>query len=144
MAAKPESQSSNDEDIKMIGISPIESLFSNIKLDEKGTEEESTLHRRSPNCLEGDNLNEKSDKSGFVEVKTLNSNAPTTLDYKDFIYDSCSLIECISLLQSMINSPNAYEQNKAFTKHIVEAMMKAHEEKLELEVSIPRKLQDEW
>ena len=63
---------------------------------------------------------------------------------KDFNYDRCSLIECISLLQSMINSPNAYEQNKAFTKHIVEAMMKAHEEKLELEVSIPRKLQDEW
>ena len=57
MAAKPESQSSNDEDIKMIGVTPIESLFSNIKLDEKGTEEESTLDR-SPNCLEGDNLNE--------------------------------------------------------------------------------------
>ena len=37
----------------------------------------------------------------------------------------------------MINSPNAYEQNKAFTKHIVKAMMKAHEKKLELEVSIP-------
>jgi hypothetical protein len=44
----------------------------------------------------------------------------------------------------MINSPNAYEQNKAFTKHIVEAMIKAHEEKLELEVSIPTKLHDEW
>jgi hypothetical protein len=44
----------------------------------------------------------------------------------------------------MINSSNAYEQNKAFTKHIVEAMLKAHEEKLELEVSIPRKLYDEW
>src|SRR3989337_2306932 len=44
----------------------------------------------------------------------------------------------------MINSPNAYEQNKTFTKHIVEAMIKAHEEKLELEVSIHRKLQDEW
>ena len=43
MAAKPESHSSNDEDIQMIGISPIESLFSNIKLDEKGTEDESTL-----------------------------------------------------------------------------------------------------
>ena len=28
---------SNDEDIKMIGVTPIESLFSNIKLDEKGT-----------------------------------------------------------------------------------------------------------
>ena len=44
----------------------------------------------------------------------------------------------------MINSPHAYEQNKAFTKHIVDAMMKALEEKLELEVSIPRKLHDEW
>src|SRR3989337_4244858 len=128
----------------MIGISPIESLFSNIKLDEKWTEEESTLVRGSPNCLEGDNLNDKNEKSGFGEVKTLNSNAPTTLDYKDFNYDSCSLIECISLLQSMINSPNAYEQNKAFTKHIVEAMMQALEEKLELEISIPKKLYDEW
>ena len=39
---------------------------------------------------------------------------------------------------------HAYEENKAFTKHIVEAMAKAHEEKLELEVSIPRKLHDEW
>ena len=69
---------------------------------------------------------------------------PTLLDYKDFDYDSCSLIDCISLLQSMINSPHAYEQNKAFTKHIVDAMMKAFEEKLEFEVSIPRKLLDEW
>ena len=54
------------------------------------------------------------------------------------------MIDCISLLQSMINSPHAYEQNKAFTKHIVDAMMKDLEEKLELEVSIPRKLYDEW
>ena len=69
---------------------------------------------------------------------------PTLLDYKDFNYDSFSLIECISLLQSMINSSNAYEQNNAFTKHIVEAMMKALEEKLELDISIPRKLYDEW
>ena len=44
----------------------------------------------------------------------------------------------------MINSPHAYEQNKAFTNHIIDAMIKAFEEKLELEVSIPRKLYDEW
>ena len=69
----------------------------------------------------------------------LESDVPTLLGYKDFNYDSCSLIECISLLQSMINSPHAYEQNKSFTKHIVEAIMKALEEKLELEISIPRK-----
>ena len=66
------------------------------------------------------------------------------MEYKDFEYGSCSLIECISLLQSMLNSPNASEQNKAFTKHIVEAMMKALEEKLEVEISIPSKLYDEW
>ena len=44
----------------------------------------------------------------------------------------------------MIYLPHAYEQNKAFTKHIVDAMMKALEEKLELEVSILRKFHDEW
>ena len=38
----------------------------------------------------------------------------------------------------------AYDQNKAFTKHIVDALMQSHKEKLELEVSIPRKLYDEW
>ena len=54
---------------------------------------------------------------------------PTLLDYKGFNYDSCSLIDCIYLLQSMINSPHSYEQNKAFTKRIVDAMMKAFEEK---------------
>ena len=77
----------------MIGFTPIESLFSNIKLDEKGTKEESTLYRKSSTCLEGDNLNDKNEKSGFGEVKTLNSNAPTILNYKDFNYNSCSLIE---------------------------------------------------
>ena len=69
---------------------------------------------------------------------------PTLLDYIDFNYDSFSLIDCIYFFQSIINSPHTYEQNKAFTKHIVDAMMKALEEKLELEVSIPRKLYDEW
>ena len=35
-------------------------------------------------------------------------------------------------------------KTKAFTKHIVDAMMQSYEEKLNLEVSIPRKLYDEW
>ena len=126
----------NHEDLKMIGVSHIDSLFSKIKIDDKGTGEESSLSRRRPNNSEGENLVEKIDKSGFEDVKTLTGDVPTLLDYKDFKYDSFSLIDCISLLQSMINSPHAYEQNKAFTKHIVHAMMKALEEKLELEVSI--------
>ena len=145
MAAKPISlEDKSDEDLKMIGVSSIDSLFNKVNIDEKGTREESILGRRRPNILEGENLVEKIDESGFEEVKTLASNVPTLLDYKDINYYSCYLIDCISLLQSMINSPHAYEQNKAFTKHIVDALIKALEEKLELEVSIPRKLHDEW
>ena len=37
MAAKPESCENNDEDLKVIGATPIESLFSNINLDKYGT-----------------------------------------------------------------------------------------------------------
>jgi hypothetical protein len=44
----------------------------------------------------------------------------------------------------MVSSSHAYEQNKAFTKHIVDALMKDYEDKLNLEISIPRKLHDEW
>ena len=54
------------------------------------------------------------------------------------------MIDCISLLQSVLNFPHAYSQNKAFTKHIVDALMQSYEEKLELDVAIPRKLYDEW
>jgi hypothetical protein len=53
----------------MIGVTPIETLFSNIKLDDKGTRDESTIIRRRPNCSEGDDLNDKINKSGFEEAK---------------------------------------------------------------------------
>jgi hypothetical protein len=88
----------NDEDIKVIGVSSIDFLFSKIKIDDKGTEEESTLARGCPDNSEGENLDEKNDKSGFGDVKTLTSDVPTLLDYKDFNYDNYSLIECISFL----------------------------------------------
>jgi hypothetical protein len=67
----------NDEDLKIIGVSYIDSLFSKNKIDDKGTEEESTLVRRRPDNSEGENLDEKIDKSGFGEVKTLTSDVPT-------------------------------------------------------------------
>ena len=47
-------------------------------------------------------------------------------------------------MQSVVNSPHAYSQNKAFTKHIVDALLQSDDEKLNLEVFIPRKLNDEW
>ena len=105
----------NDEDLKVIDVSPIRSLFCNINLNNDGTGDESTLVKRRPNDSEFLDLDAKIDKSGIGEVKTLSSNEPTLLDFKEFIYDNCSLIDCISLLQSVLNSPHAYNQNKAFT-----------------------------
>ena len=104
----------NDKDLKMIGVSSIDSLFSKNKIDEKGTGEESTLGRRRPNILEGENLVEKIDKSGFEEVKSLTSDVPTLLDYKHFNYGSRSLIYCISFIQSMLSSPHAYSQKSFY------------------------------
>ena len=66
------------------------------------------------------------------------------MDLKEFNYENFSLIDCIYLLQSVLKSPHAYSQNKAFTKHIVDALMQSYEEKLVLKVSIPRKLYNEW
>jgi hypothetical protein len=88
----PDCFRSNDEEIKMIGVSYIDSLFSNVKIDYKRTEEESTLFRRRPHDSKGEKLDEKITKSGFGQVKTLTSDVPTLLDYKDFNYDSFSLI----------------------------------------------------
>ena len=48
------------------------------------------------------------------------------------------------MLQSLVNPPHAYSQNKAFTKHMVDALLQSYDEKLNLEVSIPRKFNDEW
>ena len=75
-------------------------------------------------------LDVKFGKSRIGEVKTLGSNEPTLLDFKEFNYDNCYLIDCISLLQYLLNTPHAYSQNKAFTKHIVDALMQSYEENL--------------
>ena len=98
-----------------------------MNLDNDGTGDESTLVKRRPNDSEFLDLDAKFGKSGIAEVKTLNSIEPTILDFKDFNYDNCSLVYCISLLQSVLNPPHAYSQNKAFTKHIVDALMQSYD-----------------
>ena len=143
-ACSSSSYENKDEDLKVIDVSPIKSLFCNMNLDNDGTEYDPPLPRRRSKNSEFLDLDAKIDKSGIEEIKTLDVAKPTILDFKEFNYDNCSLIYCISLLQSVLNSPHAYSQNKAFTKHIVDALMQSYEEKLELEVSIPRKLYDEW
>ena len=81
-ACSSSSHDNNDEDLKVIGVPPIKSLFANMNLDKYGTGEESTLVRWRPNDSEFLDLDAKIDKSGIEEVKTLNINEPTILDFK--------------------------------------------------------------
>ena len=77
MAAKPEDlPDNNNEDLKVIDVSTIKSLFSNMNLDKDGTVDESTLVKRRPNDSEFLDLDAKIDKSWIEEVKTLHSNEP--------------------------------------------------------------------
>ena len=55
-------------------------------------------------------------------------------------FDNCNLFEVTKFLQKMAKDPHTSSLNIAFTKHITNALIKAREEKLRLEVSIPRKL----
>ena len=88
----------NDEDLKMIGVSSIDSLFSKIEIDDKGTEEESTLARRRPDNSEGKNLVEKIDKSGFAEVKTLTRFSPSKLSRRLLTKLDSSIVPFSSIL----------------------------------------------
>ena len=54
-----------DEDLKVIDVSPIKSLFHNMNLDNDGTGDESTLVKRRPNGSKFLDLDAKIVKSGI-------------------------------------------------------------------------------
>ena len=58
-----------DEDLKVIDVSPIKSLFCNMTLDNDGTGYESTLVRRRPKNSEFLDLDAKFGKSGIERSK---------------------------------------------------------------------------
>ena len=97
-----------DEDLKVIDVSPIKSLFCNMKIDNDGTEYDPPLPRRCSKNSEFFDLDAKIDKGAIEEIKTLDVAKPTIMDFKEFNYNNCSLIYYISLLQSVLNSPHAY------------------------------------
>ncbi|KAK1652933.1 hypothetical protein QYE76_070738 [Lolium multiflorum] len=69
---------------------------------------------------------------------------PIALDYNGLNFYDCHISEVIKFLQKLAKSPNASAINLAFTHHITNALIKAREEKLEREASIPKKLEDGW
>ena len=86
MAAKPENFENKDEDLKVIDVSPIKSLFCNMNLDNDGTEYDPPLPRRRSKNSEFLDLDAKIDKSGIERNKNLNIPKPTILYLKEFNY----------------------------------------------------------
>ena len=97
-----------DEDLKVIDVSPIKYLFCNMNLDNYGTEYDPPLPRRRSKNSEFFDLDAKINKSGIEEIKTLDVTKPTIMDFKEFNYENCSLIDCISLLQSVLKIGRAH------------------------------------
>ena len=104
MAAKPKEFDNNDEDLKVIDVSPIKSLFCNMNLDNDGTEYDPPLPRRRSKKSEYLDLYDGIDESGIEGNKHLDVAKPTIMDFEEFNYENCYLIDCISLLQSVLNS----------------------------------------
>lgn len=83
------------------------------------------------------------DKSAEI-FRSVEDNGPIAVDHNGFDFDNCNISEVIKFLQKLARSPNASAINLAFTKHITNALIKAREDELKLEASIPRKLEDGW
>src|SRR3954467_15687209 len=79
---------------------------------------------------------------GFKQVSL--DDTTTTFDSSVIDFDSFTLSEVISLLHKMSRDPHTSTLNLAFTEHITNALIKSREEKLRVEASIPRKLDDGW
>src|SRR4051812_37398297 len=79
---------------------------------------------------------------GFKQVSL--DDTTTTFNSSDIDFDSCTLSEVISLLHKMSRDPHTSTLNLDFMEHITNALIKAREEKLRIEASIPRKLDDGW
>ena len=73
-------------------------------------------------------------------IQTTNEDPPSLFKDDEIDFDNCNLTEVIKFLQKLSKSPDASKLNIAFTTHITDALIKAREEKLKLETSIPKKL----
>src|SRR4051812_39640558 len=74
----------------------------------------------------------------------LKDTTTTLLESSDLDFDNFTLSEIIRFLHKMSRDPHTSTLNLAFTEHITNALIKSREEKLRVEASIPRKLEDGW
>src|SRR3954465_16045742 len=80
------------------------------------------------------------------EFKKLSLNDITTslIDSSDIDFDNCTLPEVIGFLHKMSRDPHTSTLTLAFKEHITNDLIKVREEKLRVEASIPRQLEDGW
>src|SRR4051812_2830187 len=110
----------------------------------------STQHIRSPiGPINGDAKTSTVEQEEPMKLEntkkvSLDDITTTLLNGSGLDFDSCTLPEVITFLQRMAKDPHTSTLNIAFTEHITNALIKAREEKLNLEASIPRKLEDGW
>src|SRR3954465_5378135 len=74
----------------------------------------------------------------------LNDITTTLVDSSDLDFDSRTLPGVIGFLHKMSRDPHTSTLNLAFAEHITNALIKAREEKLRVEASIPRNPEDGW
>src|SRR3954468_3061573 len=87
----------------------------------------------------------------WEEVKTLITESrmneeeditTSLIERSDLDFDNCTLPEVIGFLHKMSRDHHTSTLNHAFTEHIPNALIKVREDKLRVEASIPRKLED--
>src|SRR4051812_42608410 len=79
----------------------------------------------------------------FKQV-SINDITTSLIDSSDLNFNNFTLPKVIGFLHKMSRDPHTSTLNLAFTEHITNALIKVREEKLRLEASIPRKLEDGW
>src|SRR3954453_4943911 len=110
----------------------------------------STHHTPSPTGpINGDATTSTIDEETSINIEafkqvSLNDITTSLIDSSDLDFDNCTLPEVIGFLPKMSRDPHTSTLNLAFTEHITNALIKVREEKLRLEASIPRNLEDGW
>src|SRR3954462_14176754 len=147
MAAKPEFISIEEDRIKSL---PTHTTIATIQVVED-LKTFSTQHIPSPpnGPINGDANTSTLGQEGPMNLETtkrmsLDDITTALINGSELDFDNCSLSEVITFLQRMAKDPHTSSLNIAFTEHITNAIIKAREEKLNLETSILRKLEDGW
>src|SRR3954466_6662014 len=146
MAAKPEVIPKEEERIKSL---PTYRIVATIQVVEY-VQIVSTHHTPSPTRpINGDATTSTIDEETSMNLEafkqvSLNDITTSLIDSSDLDFDNCTLPEVIGFLHKMSRDPHTSTLNLAFTEHITNALIKSREEKLRVEASIPRNLEDGW